>query len=626
MDQTIECDVAIIGGGLGGVAAALAAADAGLTVVLTESTDWIGGQVTSQAVSALDEHHYIESFGGTRTYYQFREGVRAAYRERYGGPREMPDGRPLNPGNGWVSGLCFEPRVGLSVLEGMVSLAVASHRWSILLNHTPVSAVVRGGRIRSVRLKGPEDARVSLRAAYFLDATELGDLLPLTGAPYVSGAEAAADTGEPHACADGPQPERVQSFTTCFLVEYRAGENHTIRKPIGYETWREKQPFTFTLRASDGSPRRFCMFTGDLPFWTYRRALDASLFRGAGPGRAPLFDVALINWDSNDYYKESLIDRSPAQKARILKESRRMSLSFLYWLQTEAPRDSGRGYPGLRLLPEAVGTADGLAKAPYIRESRRLLGYKRVLEQDISERPGLQARALHYPDTVGVGWYPIDLHRCAGDPARGKETRVSYPPSLPFQIPLGALLSPALENLVAAAKNIATTHITNGAYRLHPVEWNTGEAAGMLAAYCLAHDCRPAQVLERPLELRRFQAELLAREMPLFWGVDLFPDDPDFGLIQAALVQNPPPVDSPRGKSLQILPDEPITLFEAGWLFAGHPRARESPRFEKLLRRWQKTPDAPFTTAEYHAGLYSLDLTSHAGGYPTLREVCRKLR
>ncbi|MGG2474547.1 FAD-dependent oxidoreductase, partial [Rhizobium sp. BR5] len=34
-------------------------------------------------------------------------------------------------------------------------------------------------------------------------------------------------------------------------------------------------------------------------------------------------------------------------------------------------------------------------------------------------------------------------------------------------------------------KNIGTTHITNGCYRLHPVEWNIGEVAGMLAAYCL---------------------------------------------------------------------------------------------------------------------------------------------
>ena len=33
-------------------------------------------------------------------------------------------------------------------------------------------------------------------------------------------------------------------------------------------------------------------------------------------------------------------------------------------------------------------------------------------------------------------------------------------------------------NLIAGGKNLGTTHITNGCYRLHPVEWNIGEAAG----------------------------------------------------------------------------------------------------------------------------------------------------
>ena len=52
--------------------------------------------------------------------------------------------------------------------------------------------------------------------------------------------------------------------------------------------------------------------------------------------------------------------------------------------------------------------------------------------------------------------------------------------TIPFEIPLGALLPERVENLLPACKNIGTTHITNGCYRLHPVEWNIGEAAGAL--------------------------------------------------------------------------------------------------------------------------------------------------
>jgi hypothetical protein len=78
-------------------------------------------------------------------------------------------------------------------------------------------------------------------------------------------------------------------------------------------------------------------------------------------------------------------------------------------------------------------------------------------------------RAAHFADSVGVGWYPIDIHRSGPDDV-GASCRTK-----PFQIPLGALLPVRIENLIAGGKNLGTTHITNGCYRLHPVEWNIGE-------------------------------------------------------------------------------------------------------------------------------------------------------
>src|SRR4029079_19746416 len=107
-------------------------------------------------------------------------------------------------------------------------------------------------------------------------------------------------------------------------------------------------------------------------------------------------------------------------------------------------------------------------------------------------RPG--PRAAHFADSVGVGWYPIDIHRSGPDDL-GASCRTK-----PFQIPLGALLPERVSNLVAGAKNIGTTHITNGCYRLHPVEWNIGEAAGALAAFALDEGLAPATVRERSLE------------------------------------------------------------------------------------------------------------------------------
>ncbi len=302
-ESLIEADVAVIGGGFGGTAAALAAAESGLQVVLSEATDWIGGQATAQGVSALDEHAYIERFGGTRSYYRFREAVRELYRERLRRSRPYVGRRAAQPGQRLGLGAMFRAVDRPAGAGKAVGAAGRRGRLRILLEHVPLSAAVRGSHLQSGPRAGPGGARGELRAALCLDATELGDLLPLSGAPYARGAEAAADTGEPHAPADGAHPERVQSFTTCFFVAFHPGEDHTIPRPQGYEAWRDRQPFTLALRAADGTPRRFFMFTGEQPFWTYRRVLDARLFRAAGAGRAPARDIALINWDSIDYYK-----------------------------------------------------------------------------------------------------------------------------------------------------------------------------------------------------------------------------------------------------------------------------------------------------------------------------------
>jgi NADPH-dependent 2,4-dienoyl-CoA reductase/sulfur reductase-like enzyme len=64
--------VLVVGGGLGGVAAALAACERGADVVLTEQHAWLGGQLTSQAVPP-DEHPWIERFGCTARYRGLRD-------------------------------------------------------------------------------------------------------------------------------------------------------------------------------------------------------------------------------------------------------------------------------------------------------------------------------------------------------------------------------------------------------------------------------------------------------------------------------------------------------------------------------------------------------------------------
>ena len=123
-----------------------------------------------------------------------------------------------------------------------------------------------------------------------------------------------------------------------------------------------------------------------------------------------------------------------------------------------------------------------------------------------------EVTARDFPDSVGVGAYRIDLHPTA---AGRNYLDIS---SLPFQIPLGSLLPVRLENLLPGAKNLGTTHITNGCYRLHPVEWNIGEAAGSLAAFTLQVGEPPRQIWKKPALLSEFQRRIEADGFELRWG------------------------------------------------------------------------------------------------------------
>ena len=551
-DLRLECDVAVVGGGVGGVAAALAALGSGCTVVLTDATDWLGGQMTSQGVSALDEHAHVEYFGGTRRYYALRNRIRQAYQERYKVGPVMPDGRtPLNPGNGWVSRLCFEPKVGVAVISEMLQPYLADKKLQVFYRHVPVRATMNDDVVQEVVLRGPTATIVHLQARYFLDATDLGDLLPLTNTRYVSGAEARDDTGESHAKPGEACPEEVQGFTYSFAAEFCPGETHTISKPAGYKRLRDQQPYSFTLEAHSGQPKTHAMFSGELPFWRYRRIFDAELLNDPTQPN----DIALVNWASNDYHSANLIDKPATERRRIKAAAKQLSLGFLYWLQTEAPRDGGGfGYAELKLRKDVMGTKDGLSKAPYIRESRRIVALERVVEQDIVPSPEKGARAKPFSTSVGIGWYPIDLHPCVGNPHAGR-----YAPTLPFQLPLGTLIPAQTKNLLAACKNLGTTHLTNGAYRLHPTEWAVGEAAGTLAAFCCHNARTPRQVWHDEGLTQRLQEQLLGAGVPLVWATDVTLEHPLFTPLQRLMLAGAVTPRSRRFGQLELEPATPLS-------------------------------------------------------------------
>jgi hypothetical protein len=512
----IECDILVVGAGCGGIAAALAATRSGRSVVLTEPTTWVGGQLTSQAVPP-DEHPWVETTGITASYRRMRQAVRDHYRAHRNLTEAAHRDERLNPGNAWVSNLAAEPLVFHEVLLQLLRPAREQGLLQLLTRHTPTGATVEGDRVRAVEFLDAVTAEtVAVSADYVLDATEEGELLPLVDSEHAIGAESSSETGEPHAL-DGPaDPWDQQAITWCAALEQCPGSAEVLARPESYgfwqgyraDHWPGPQLGWATSEPETGNVLRRPLHDHDAQdLWAFRRIRYGRHYRD------PINDVTLVNWPQVDYWLAPLVGRSEEERSAAMAGARDLTCSFIHWLQSDAPRpDGGTGFPELQPCGEVVGTTDGLAMRPYVREARRIKAQLTVLEQHVGveARPGATC-AEPFDDTVGVGSYRIDLHPSTS--GRGYLDIATYP----FQIPLGALLPQRLDNLLAAGKNLGVTHITNGCYRLHPVEWNTGEAAGALAAFCLERCASPTAVRATAGLLGEFQQRLQQLGVQLHW-------------------------------------------------------------------------------------------------------------
>jgi hypothetical protein len=552
VQEVWECQVAVIGGSLGGVAAAAHAMATGAQTCLIEVAPWLGGQVSAQGVSAIDESLRMRQRNNfSPSWLRFRRLIKDQTVEL---PAWSPGSKTRSVADinsCWVGGLCFLPQAGARAAEQFLQEkhpASEQSRWATMTAFKGADFDATGQQITAIygvrRLpkdpnylpKGrlseeiaewyswsptPEYDRVPLKlqpppgqSMVVIDATDTGELVAWARVPYRLGSESKATTGEPNAAAFD-NPDCTQAFTYPFGLAIHDDNGDSLA------TLARLEP-TYGLHEHQSvyDLEGFPFFAGKSVFH-YRRIVSQTRNNPytSSPSRG---DISMINWNrGNDWNWMDppliLPDQALAASGQYqnwmgglsqsaLKFGEEHALMFARWLiETQASPD----YPLAYLYgPDSpMGTRSGLSMVPYFREGRRILG-RAAYGQDAFM---IRENDLRYdfpnprsfgPTAVGVSHYAIDIHGCryrnwfpSGDAvsAPAQEPKVR-----PIQIPLESLIPQGVENLLIGGKAIAATHIANASTRVHYGEWQVGSAAGVTAGWLVSPDTpisRPPEVI-----------------------------------------------------------------------------------------------------------------------------------
>lgn len=596
-----DCDLLIVGGGLAGTAAAYEGLLDGRTVCLTEITDWVGGQISAQGTSALDEANHMRA---TRFFPRGYNELRRQLYDKYGG---------LSAGDCWVSVACFMPRDGHALLWNQLqfaerrgngklkwfpntvikALSYSPDRKQITaaiaiqhqpapgtppLNTEPLSHIIEDAyrpqnsrRLSKTLIRfTPPSTRPTAAPWYVIEATETGEIIALADIPYRLGLDPVS-AYNPSSPVKTNDPYCTQGFTYTFAMERTATPQPQPVPPF----YSQYEPYFSYEHKNNASLDRV---------FTYRRIWSPGYRqrpRVAGVGAAVVpGDISMQNWtwgndyrpgtaqDNLIYTREQLQQRgelSPAGwmgglRTETLRRGEENAIAYYYWLTTgttDSQLGTGVKQPDpnhryLTGLASPMGTAHGLSKYPYIRESRRIIGRPSVTfpagfsvnEIDVSKidyrkephyqqnldpatyqklwklLSGLQllklpagpidpaqvqrrTRSTIFPDSVGIAQYAMDFHPCMADAPPEKPGNIERPgvrqahgPAYPGEIPLRALIPQQVDNLLVTGKNIANSTIAASAYRVHGFEWSVGAAAGTTASFALRQGVFPYQLVD----------------------------------------------------------------------------------------------------------------------------------
>lgn len=556
--DALSCSILVVGGSTAAYSATLAALQMQIDVCLVQPQKVVGGQFTAQALPASDDGDLLKEKASLYTVDGERFAIsktQRLFRERQRELQLVAGRKDFNPGGGWVSPFATTPVVAATALNEALVPYLANGRLKLIPYAEPVQVNfdTSGPRRRVTGVvfqDGKTSNRFTVSAKVTLEATDLGDLLEVGEIESRVGQEAQHETGEAILPTDA-RPQCQQSITFGVLVECtEPGKGVPIGKPEGYDRdpWLNLHEFTgrFWTKDGAGSWQKWDFFS-DFGIFRYRRLLRAHGYeKKVRPG-----DVSVINWGTssepdrpfccgNDYRPGRLVGVSREERQKHIQRARDRTRAYIHYLQTH-------GVPDLKPRGDLTWTPDGIALEPYIREARRGVALTTIRHEDVAESfyPNT-ARARCFDDTVGIGQYHyLDLH---GNDEKGHVSpRGKDVVALPFSLPLGSLVPVNTDGLILSAKSLGTTHITNAAYRMHPMEWAIGEASGYLAVFSLWTGREPRALATDKTQIRKIQGFMARNGIPIFWFDDIGHDDADFEAIQvlaaAGIIRSENPKD-----------------------------------------------------------------------------------
>jgi hypothetical protein len=525
-------DLVVIGGTPGGIACAVRAAREGLSVLLVNQTQHLGGFVTSGAGG------WEAPYDGLRSpiYGEMITSAAQYYAKTYG--EESPQhilSMPSKTSRAHIDRPKIEPRIAELLFNEMVE---KEKTLTLLLGHIVTKAERDGALVKNVTLKPMHgESTITVGGKIFADGMYEGDLMAAAGVKTQIGRESRTQYGEKHAGVIYTQERHKEPGQRGFpkaadegTLNIRYNSHATadiVEGPQSGEADGSVMAYNYRLVLTRDPANRIMV--------TKPANYDVVIAKAAGGGGfVPNLPNKKVAWNGgrligpqNEYPAADWPTREAISK-RYLDGM----LMRLWWVQNDpaAPEKDRKQFENYGLAADEFPDNHHVPYEIYVREARRLVGRYVFKEQDNVIAEGVARTPIH-SDSIAMTDWPVDSVACLPRKAPGGNTDGIFflgEESRPAQVPYRSILTNEIENLLVPVA-ISASHVGWGSIRLEPVWMQLGESAGFAAALAVKGQQTPTK-LDPDALIRKLASSRVM--ISFFNDVDVTSDAPQVAAAQ----------------------------------------------------------------------------------------------